>query len=42
MISKWWWIEEDLVGSGRCLILRYYPGIRLEVLRKTTKITQSG
>jgi len=26
-----------LVGSGRGLILRYYPGIRLEGLRKTTK-----
>jgi hypothetical protein len=24
-------------GSGCGLILRYYPGIRLEVLRKTTK-----
>jgi hypothetical protein len=24
-------------GSGRGLILRYYPGIRLEGLRKTTK-----
>jgi hypothetical protein len=28
---------KDLVGSGRGLILRYYPGIRLEGLRKTTK-----
>jgi hypothetical protein len=28
-----------LVGSGRGLISRYYPGIRLEGLRKTTKIS---
>jgi hypothetical protein len=32
-----WWIWKDLVGSGRGLILRYYPGIHLEGLRKTTK-----
>jgi hypothetical protein len=25
------------VGGGRGIILRYYPGIRLEGLRKTTK-----
>jgi hypothetical protein len=37
MVSEWWWIRQDLVGSGRGLILRYYPGIRLEGLRKTTK-----
>jgi hypothetical protein len=30
-------MEKDLVGSDRGLILRYYPGIRLEGLRKTTK-----
>jgi hypothetical protein len=34
-ISEWWWIGKDLVGSGRGLILRYYPCIRLEWLRKT-------
>jgi hypothetical protein len=28
---------KDLVGSGLGLLLRYYPGIRLEGLRKTTK-----
>jgi hypothetical protein len=28
---------KDLVGSGHDLILRYYPGIRLEGLSKTTK-----
>jgi hypothetical protein len=28
---------KDLQGSGRGLILRYYPGTCLEVLRKTTK-----
>jgi hypothetical protein len=33
-----WWIGNDLVGSGRGLILRYYPGIRLEGLRKFTKL----
>jgi hypothetical protein len=38
VISEWWWIGKDLVGSDRSLILRYYPGIRLEGLRKTTKI----
>jgi hypothetical protein len=26
-----------LKGSGRGLIIRYYPGIRVEGLRKTTK-----
>jgi hypothetical protein len=26
-----------LVGSGRGIILKYYPGIRLEGLRRTTK-----
>jgi hypothetical protein len=36
--SEWWWIGKDLVGSGRVLILRYYPGIRMEWLMKTTKI----
>jgi hypothetical protein len=28
---------KDLEGRGRGLILRNYPGIRLEELRKTTK-----
>jgi hypothetical protein len=36
VISEWW-IEKDLEGSGRSLILRNYPGIRLEELRKTAK-----
>jgi hypothetical protein len=27
----------DLEGSGRGLILRYYPGVCLKGLRKTTK-----
>jgi hypothetical protein len=36
VISEWW-IGKYLEGSGRGLILRYYPGIRLEGLRKTTK-----
>jgi hypothetical protein len=31
------WIGKDLVANGRGLILRYYPCIRLEVLRETTK-----
>jgi hypothetical protein len=30
-------LEKKSVGSGRGLILRYYLGIRLEGLRKTTK-----
>jgi hypothetical protein len=33
MMMNW----KYLVGSGRNLILRYYPGIRQEGLRKTTK-----
>jgi hypothetical protein len=28
-IREWWWIGKDLVGCGRGLMLRYYPGIRL-------------
>jgi hypothetical protein len=35
--SEWWWTGKDLVGRGRDLILRYYPGIRMDGLRKTTK-----
>jgi hypothetical protein len=31
-----WLIGKHLEGSGRGLILRYYPGIRLEEPRKTT------
>jgi hypothetical protein len=37
VISEWWWIGKDLVGSGCGLILKYYPGIREEELRKTTE-----
>jgi hypothetical protein len=33
MMVNW----KGLVGSGHGLILRYYPGIRLEGLRKSTK-----
>jgi hypothetical protein len=29
-ISEWRWIEKDLVGSDRVLILRYCSDIRLE------------
>jgi hypothetical protein len=36
-ISKWWLLVKYLVRSGHSLILRYYPGIRLEGLRKTWK-----
>jgi hypothetical protein len=36
MTSEWWYNGKDLVGSGRGVILRYYPGTRLEGLRKTT------
>jgi hypothetical protein len=36
VISEWW-IGKDLEGSGHDLILRYYPGICLEGLRKTMK-----
>jgi hypothetical protein len=37
MISEWQWIGKDLVGRGRGLILRQYPGICLEGLRKATE-----
>jgi hypothetical protein len=36
-VSDWWWIGKDLVGTGRDLILRYYPGIHLEGLKKSKK-----
>jgi hypothetical protein len=32
-----WWIRKDLEESGRRIILRYYLGIRMEGLRKSTK-----
>jgi len=35
MVSELY-IAKNLEGSGRGLILRYYPDIRLERLRKTT------
>jgi hypothetical protein len=37
VISEWWWIVNDFVESGRGLIVMYYPGIRVDGLRKTTK-----
>jgi hypothetical protein len=37
MISECLWIVVNLAVSGRGLILRYYPSIRLEGLRKPTK-----
>jgi hypothetical protein len=37
VISERWWIGNDFVGSSRGLNLRYFPGIRLEGLRKSTK-----
>jgi hypothetical protein len=36
MISEWW-IGKDVEGSGRGLILREYPRISLEGLRKLQK-----
>jgi hypothetical protein len=43
VIIEWRWIVKDLVGSSHDLILRYYPGIRLEWLRKATKkLNQDG
>jgi hypothetical protein len=42
MISEWWWIVKHLVGSGHGLILRYYPSISLEGLRKPRKKPPSG
>jgi hypothetical protein len=36
VISEWR-IGKDFERSGSALILRYYPGIRLEILRKTMK-----
>jgi hypothetical protein len=41
-IREWRWIEKDLAGSGRGVTLRYYPGIRLEGLRKTAKNRSPG
>jgi hypothetical protein len=42
-VTSEWWIRKNFVGSGRGLILRYYPGIRLEGLRKTTNsVTVAG
>jgi hypothetical protein len=38
MVIHEWWIGKELEGSGNGLILRHYPGIRLEELIKTTKI----
>jgi hypothetical protein len=35
-MSKWW-IGKDYEGSGSGRILKYYAGIRLEELKKTTK-----
>jgi hypothetical protein len=29
VINEWWWIGKEFVGSGRGLILRFYPSIRL-------------
>jgi hypothetical protein len=37
VINEWWWIGKDLVICGCSLISRYYPGIRMEGLKKTTK-----
>jgi hypothetical protein len=42
MVTEWRWIGKDLAGSSRGLILRYYPGIHLEGLRKTTKNLNQG
>jgi hypothetical protein len=36
MIGEWW-IEKNVEESGHGLILRYFSGICLEVLRKTTE-----
>jgi hypothetical protein len=36
-VMRKWWIGYYLEGSGRALILRYYPGSHLEGPRKTTK-----
>jgi hypothetical protein len=37
VISEWRLIGKDFVGSGRGITLRYYLGILLDGLRKTTK-----
>jgi hypothetical protein len=37
MMMGEWWIWKDIQGSGRGLILRFYPSICLEGMRKTTK-----
>jgi hypothetical protein len=36
-VTREWWIGKDLEGSGSGLIVRYYVGIFLEGLSKTTK-----
>jgi hypothetical protein len=37
MANDEWRIGKNVEGSGRGPVLRYYPGICLEGLRKTTK-----
>jgi hypothetical protein len=41
-VIREWWIGKDLEGSGRGLILRNLPGIRLEGLRKPQKLRIAG
>jgi hypothetical protein len=38
MVISEWWIWKDLKESGRGIILKYYPSIRLEGLSKIMKI----
>jgi hypothetical protein len=42
MVIREWWIGKYLEGSGRDLILRYYPGSNMERLSKTTKKAQDS
>jgi hypothetical protein len=42
MVLRDSWPEKNLQGSGRGLILRYYPGIRMEGMRKTSKLLGQG
>jgi hypothetical protein len=36
MLISEWWIEKDLEGTGRGLMLSYYSDIRLEELTEET------
>jgi hypothetical protein len=41
VISEWW-IGKGFEGIGYGIVFRYYPGIRLEGLRETTRNLSQG